>query len=63
MNALAWRGPSGCDRSRFYRFVGVPPSVIQDATELKTCNISEVADVQVVNGMMVLDTYLAHRSG
>ncbi len=40
--------------------VGVLPSVIAHRTGLKTCNISEVAGVQVVNGMMVLDTYLKH---
>jgi hypothetical protein len=40
--------------------VGVLPSVIAQRTGLTTCNISEVAGVQVVNGMMVLDTYLKH---
>jgi hypothetical protein len=40
--------------------VGVLPRVIEQRTGLKTCNIAEVAGVKVVNGMMVLDDYLAH---
>jgi hypothetical protein len=39
---------------------GVEPHVIEQRTGLKTCNIAEVAGVQVVDGMMVLDTYLRH---
>ncbi len=38
--------------------VGVVPKVIEERTGLKTCNVAEVAGVQVTNGMMVLDTYL-----
>ena len=40
--------------------VGVLPRIIQQRTGLKTCNISEVAGIKLVNGMMVLDDYLAH---
>lgn len=40
--------------------VGVLPRIIQQRTGLKTCNIAEVAGIKVVNGMMVLDDYLAH---
>lgn len=38
--------------------VGVEPKVIEQKTGLKTCNLAEVAGVQVINGLMVLDTYL-----
>lgn len=40
--------------------VGVLPKVIQQRTGLKTCNIAEVAGIKLVNGMMVLDDYIAH---
>ena len=40
--------------------VGVLPRIIEQRTGLKTCNISEVAGIKLVNGMMVLDDYLAH---
>jgi hypothetical protein len=40
--------------------IGVEPRVIEQMTGLKTCNIAEVAGVQVTNGLMVLDTYLEH---
>jgi hypothetical protein len=40
--------------------VGVMPEVIEQRTGLKTCNIADVAGVKLVNGMMVLDDYLAH---
>ena len=40
--------------------VGVLPRIIEQRTGLKTCNIAEVAGVKLVNGMMVLDDYLAH---
>lgn len=40
--------------------VGVLPSVIEQRTGLKTCNIAEVAGIKLVNGMMVLNDYLAH---
>lgn len=39
--------------------VGVMPKVIEQRTGLKTCNIAEVAGIKLVNGMMVLDDYLA----
>jgi hypothetical protein len=38
--------------------VGVVPGVIQARSGLKTCNIAEIAGVQKLNGLMVLDTYL-----
>jgi hypothetical protein len=37
---------------------GIEPHVIEQITGLKTCNLSEVAGVQVINGLMELDTYL-----
>jgi hypothetical protein len=40
--------------------VGVLPRIIEQRTGLKTCNIAEVSGVKLVNGMMVLDDYLAH---
>jgi hypothetical protein len=40
--------------------VGVLPRIIERRTGMKTCNISEVAGIKLVNGMMVLDDYLAH---
>jgi len=40
--------------------VGVLPRIIEQRTGLKTCNIAEVAGVKMLNGMMVLDDYLAH---
>lgn len=40
--------------------VGVLPRIIEQRTGLKTCNIAEVSGVKMVNGMMVLDDYLAH---
>ena len=40
--------------------VGVLPRIIEQRTGLKTCNIAEVAGIKLVNGMMVLDDYLAH---
>jgi hypothetical protein len=40
--------------------VGVLPRILEQRTGLKTCNISEVAGIKMVNGMMVLDDYLAH---
>lgn len=40
--------------------VGVLPRIIEQRTNLKTCNIAEVAGIKMVNGMMVLDDYLAH---
>jgi hypothetical protein len=40
--------------------VGVLPRIIEQRTGLKTCNISEVAGIKLVNGMRVLDDYLAH---
>jgi hypothetical protein len=40
--------------------VGIEPRIIEQLTGLKTCNIAEVAGVQVVNGLMILDTYLQH---
>ncbi len=38
--------------------VGIEPSLIEQRTGLKTCNLAEVAGVQVINGLLVLDTYL-----
>ncbi len=38
--------------------IGVVPKVIEQRTGLKTCNIAEVAGIQVINGLWVLDTYL-----
>jgi hypothetical protein len=38
--------------------VGIEPKVIEERTGLKTCNLAEVAGVQMVNGLIVLDTYL-----
>lgn len=40
--------------------VGVLPRIIEQHTGLKTCNIAEVAGIKMLNGMMVLDDYLAH---
>lgn len=40
--------------------VGVLPRIIEQRTGLKSCNIAEVAGVKTMNGMMVLDDYLAH---
>ncbi len=42
--------------------VGVDPKVIEQRTGLKTCNIAEIAGIQVINGMMVPDMYLEHNS-
>ncbi len=38
---------------------GVVPAVIEQRTGLKTCNIADVAGVKYINGMAVLDGYLA----
>jgi hypothetical protein len=40
--------------------VGVLPRIIEQRTGLKTCNIAEVAGIKMLNGMVVLDDYLAH---
>ncbi len=40
--------------------VGVSPSVIEQRTGLKTCNLAEVAGVQRINGLLVLEGYLRH---
>jgi hypothetical protein len=42
--------------------VAISPAVIEQRTGLKTCNIAEVAGVQVINGMMVPDLYLEHNA-
>ncbi len=42
--------------------VGVVPSVIEEKTKLKTCNIAEIAGVQRFGGMMVPDTYVEHNA-
>ena len=39
--------------------VSIEPAIIEQRTELKACNIAEIAGVQRVNGMVSLDTYLA----
>ena len=37
---------------------GVIPKIIEQRTGLKTCNIAEIAGVQVINGMASLDQFL-----
>ncbi len=38
--------------------IGVVPRVIEQRTGLKTCNLAEVAGIQMINGLLVPDTYL-----
>jgi hypothetical protein len=40
--------------------VGIIPSILQQSTGLKTCNLAETAGVKAVDGNLVLDTYLQH---
>ena len=42
--------------------VGINPFLIREKTGLSTCNIAEVAGVNVVDGTMPLDQYLAQNS-
>ena len=40
--------------------VGLDPATIQAVTGLSTCNIAEFAGMTMINGTMVLDSFLAH---
>jgi hypothetical protein len=42
--------------------VGVDPSVIRARTGLSTCNIAEFQPMTMLNGTMLLDTYLEHNA-
>jgi hypothetical protein len=42
--------------------VGIDPSVIRARTGLSTCNIAEFQPMTMLNGTMLLDTYLEHNT-
>jgi hypothetical protein len=42
--------------------VGIDPSVIRTRTGLSTCNIAEFQPMTMLNGTMLLDTYLEHNA-
>jgi hypothetical protein len=42
--------------------VGIDPSVIRARTGLSTCNIAEFQPMTMLNGTMLLDTYLEHNA-